>query len=353
MKANNPFTLTFGRQPGKYIERFEASENIISTFMSENPISQTYLISGIRGSGKTVLMTSIVKELVATGDWISVDLNSAVDLLDDFSKRLGDACKKGSGLSEGGIDISVAGFGVGISGSRVEKDSVSKIESLLEFAKKKNKKVVVTIDEVTANSSMRIFASQFQIFIRKELPVYLIMTGLYENIFAIQNDPKLTFLLRSPKIILEPLSIHQIVSQYKEIFDLDLETATKFAALTKGYAFAFQAFGLLYWEHRDELSFEKIISKFDDLLDDFVYKKIWEGLSAIDKKIVGALVQNNREKVSDVREKLSLTSANFAKYRERLINKGVVSATEHGVIELSLPRFGKVAQTYIEYELLG
>ena len=50
---------------------------------------------------------------------------------------------------------------------------------------KKNKKVIITIDEVTANTDMRIFASQFQIFMRKEYPVYLIMTGLYENIYAI------------------------------------------------------------------------------------------------------------------------------------------------------------------------
>lgn len=31
------------------------------------------------------------------------------------------------------------------------------------------------------------------------------MTGLYENIYEIQNDPVLTFLLRAPKIILGPL----------------------------------------------------------------------------------------------------------------------------------------------------
>ena len=40
------------------------------------------------------------------------------------------------------------------------------------------------------------------------------MTGLYENIYAIQNDPALTFLLRTPKIKLEPLSLAQITKVY-------------------------------------------------------------------------------------------------------------------------------------------
>ncbi len=63
MKKNNPFTLTFGKQPNEYISRYENTDMILSTFEADNPISQAYLIEGIRGSGKTVLMTSITNEL--------------------------------------------------------------------------------------------------------------------------------------------------------------------------------------------------------------------------------------------------------------------------------------------------
>ena len=296
MKSENPFTLTFGRQPSTSIARLEDIQQIAGSFSSDNPLCQTYLISGLRGSGKTVLMTSVVKELQKSGNWISADLNSSVNLLDDFAMRLADACKKNSGLTEGGIDISLAGFGIGLSGAKTERDSVSKIESLLEYAKKKNKRVIITIDEVIPNESMKIFASQFQIFVRKEYPVFLIMTGLYENIFAIQNDAQLTFLLRSPKIMLEPLSIQQIVNQYKTIFNINEETAIKFAALTKGYALAFQAFGFLYWDYKDQLSFEEILVKFDESHDDFTYRKIWESLSATDKKILGFFCEKKKQR---------------------------------------------------------
>lgn len=350
MKSDNPFTLTFGRQPSTSIARLKDTNQIAGSFSANNPICQTYLISGLRGSGKTVLMTSVVKELQKSGNWISVDLNSSVDLLEDFAMRLADACKKSSSLTEGGIDISLAGFGIGLSGVKTERDSVSKIESLLEYAKKKNKRVIITIDEVIPNESMKVFASQFQIFVRKDYPVFLIMTGLYENIFAIQNDSQLTFLLRSPKIMLEPLSIQQIINHYKNIFNIDEQTAIKFASITKGYALAFQAFGSLYWDYKDELSLEEILQKFDEILDDFAYRKIWESLSPTDKKILGYFCDKEKAKVNDIRDALSMTSAVFSKYREKLLNRGLLASKEYGTLELTLPRFGRFAKLFLAYE---
>ena len=67
MKADNPFTLTFGRQPSTAITRIEDTSQIAGSFSANNPICQTYLISGLRGSRKTVLMTSVANELQKKG----------------------------------------------------------------------------------------------------------------------------------------------------------------------------------------------------------------------------------------------------------------------------------------------
>ena len=132
--------------------------------------------------------------------------------------RLTDASKQIPNIFENGYEVSVAGFGVGYNGGVAERDSVSSIESILEKLEKKNKRVLITIDEAVADENMRIFASQFQIFIRKNYSVFLIMTGLYENIYEIQNDPVLTFLLRAPRIVLGPLGLNQIKNEYQVIF---------------------------------------------------------------------------------------------------------------------------------------
>jgi hypothetical protein len=350
MKADNPFSLTFGRKPNQYISRYDNTLEIIDSFTAENAICQAYLISGIRGSGKTVLMTSVAKELASTGEWYVCDLNSTQDLLEDLSYRLADACGRKEELSEAGVNVSVAGFGLGITGKREEKDAVGKIEVLLEFAKNKGKKVLITIDEVMNNTSMAVFASQFQIFVRKDYPVYLIMTGLYENIYAIQNNPRLTFLLRSPKIFMEPLSLLRISEHYRQVFEIDKKEANQLAAYTKGYAFAFQALGFLYWEYRGERGEQEIVMELEHLLDEFAYRKIWENLSGQDKSIVLFMADRGKCQVKDLREGLNMTSGTFSKYRERLLYKGLIRSTERGTVELALPRFGDLAKEYVQWE---
>ena len=345
MRKNNPFTLTFGKRPNEYISRYENTDTVISTFDAENPVRQAYLIEGIRGSGKTVLMTSITNELGKDKDWIIIDLNSTQNLINDCAMRLVDSCKRFPDFFKQGFNISVAGFGVGVNGNNSPQDSVSIIEEILSSLKRHHKKVVITIDEVMHNDNMRHFTSQFQIFVKKNYPVFLLMTGLFENIHAIQNDPALTFLLRTPKICLEPLSLHQITKQYAEIFQIDADQAKILANITKGYAFAFQALGLLYYEHRDEIELEEIVLKLDDLLDDFVYKKIWMSLSKQDKEVVLA-INEGETKVSEICKKLDMTSGVFARYRDRLMKRGIIISTGHGYVSLALPRFEIIAKTY-------
>ena len=337
--------LTFGKQPNEYISRYENTDTILSTFEADNPISQAYLIEGVRGSGKTVLMTSIANQLSKNKDWIVVDLNSTQDLINDFAMRLLDSCKKFPDFFKQGFNISVAGFGIGINGTDSPQDNVSIIENVLVYLKKHSKKVLITIDEVLHNDNMRHFASQFQIFIRKDYPIFLLMTGLYENIYAIQNDPALTFLLRTPKICMEPLSLHQIAKQYAEIFKVDEDHARNLARITKGYAFAFQALGLLYYEYHTEMDIDKILLKLDDMLDDFVYKKIWSSLSRQDKDVVLA-INGDETKVSEICKKTDMTSSVFSKYRDRLIKRGILLSTGHGYVSLALPRLDIIAKTY-------
>jgi predicted AAA+ superfamily ATPase len=347
MAKNNPFTLSFGKSPNEIISRYELVNDIIDTFQSENPISNAYLIEGLRGTGKTVLMTIIEKELEKENDWIIVDLNSTQDLLTDFAMRLVDSCKNFSDILKKGFNLSIAGFGIGLNGENQSRDSVSIICEILESLKKKNKKVLITIDEVMNGENMRHFASEFQILLRKDFSVFLLMTGLYENIYLIQNDPALTFLLRTPKIKLEPLSLAQITKTYQKVFETDLDMSKKLAKTTKGYAFAFQALGLLYFDYKDSLSLEKILLKFDDLLDDFVYRKIWQELSEQDKNVILAIT-DSKTQVSEVCKKLNMTSSTFSKYRQRLLEKGIIQAPQHGYVEIVLPRFAEVSKYYVE-----
>ncbi len=345
MKSENPFTLTFGKQPPEYVSRYENSTSVISSFTGKYPTSQTYLIEGVRGSGKTVLMTAISNELQESGEWVAADLMPTGDLLEELANRLSDIVRDHKQWIPSNLSLSVAGTRLEWKDKSLSQDSISVIEELLKILKKKKKNLLITIDEVTPGQNLREFASEFQILIRKEYPVFLIMTGLYENIYSVQNDKSLTFLLRAPKIHLEPLSIYQISTQYETALRVPLETANELAALTKGYAFAFQALGLLYYDKKETQSLSDILPKLDGMLEDFVYRKIWESLSDKERQIVKAIPEEGI-KSEIIRERLSMTSSVYSKYRDRLIKKGVLKAPQYGYVENALPRFSVILERY-------
>ncbi|PWT26456.1 hypothetical protein [Butyrivibrio fibrisolvens] len=89
-----------------------------------------------------------------------------------------------------------------------------------------------------------------------------------------------------------------------------------------------------------------ILFKFDDMLDDFVYKKIWSSLSKQDKEVVLA-IKKDETKVSEICKKTGMTFSIFSRYRDRLIKRGIIMSSGHGYVSLLLPRFEIVANTYV------
>lgn len=333
----NPFSLTFGKEPLSLISRNLQNEEIISSFKADNPDYQVCMITGVRGSGKTVAMTTIANELRQDENWLVVDLNPERDLLNALAAELSTNKDIFAYLKNAQINISAFGFGVGISGEQEIKDVTVLLNTILENITKENKRILVTIDEVTANKNIKEFVSQFQIFIRKNYNVFLLMTGLYENIYDLQNEKSLTFLYRAPKIELKPLSIPLIMQKYKEIFALKDEQALAMAKLTEGYPFAYQVLGYLCFKNKT--SYEKVLFEFDSCLEEYVYEKIWSELSSMDKVILAAMAKSSSTKVASIREAANLDSNIFNVYRKRLLKKGVVRTPEYGHLAFSLPRF--------------
>ena len=319
----NPFSLTFGKEPLSLINRNLQNEEIIASFKADNPDFQVCMITGVRGSGKTVAMTTIANSLRKDEHWLVVDLNPERDLLNTLAAELSNNKGIVDYLRNAQINnISAFGFGIGISQTRDIKDVTVLLNVIFEELTKENKKLLVTIDEITANQNVKEFISQFQIFIRKNYNVFLLMTGLYENIYDLQNEKSLTFLYRAPKIELKPLSIPLIMQKYKEIFALEDKEALAMAKVTEGYPFAYQVLGYLCF--KNQTSYENVIFEFDSCLEEYVYEKIWSELSNMDKVILSAMAKITSTKVADIRNVIDMDSNNFNVYRKRLLRKGIV-----------------------------
>ena len=211
------------------------------------------------------------------------------------------------------------------------------IGKMLESLKRKGQRILITIDEVSNSQNMRTFASAFQILVRQDLPVYLLMTGLYENVNELQNEKNLTFLYRAPKIELGPLNLGTIANNYKTNFDLEDFDAVQMARLTKGYSFAFQVLGYLTWRNHGD--YQGIIPQYKQYLEEYVYEKLWSELSATDKKVAYAIAHTEDGKIIQVRENTGMSTNQFNPYRKRLIQKGIITGESRGYVSFVLPLF--------------
>lgn len=338
-------------EPREYITRNQQIDKVINTFTSEAPSSYTYMLTGIRGVGKTVMLTSITDILEKKKDWIVINVSPDMDILNSIAAHLYSRKSVHNLFEDAKIDLSALGIGVSLKNSTPVYDISTALERLFSELKKKEIRVLIAIDEIVNSANVRLFAGVYQILIRKKLPAFLIMTGLYENINNLQNEKTLTFLYRAPKIYLEPLNIFSIARSYKRVFDLDEKSSKDMASLTAGYAYAYQVLGYLYWENITEAKSGKklddLLEEYDSMLSEYVYEKIWFELPETEKKILTLIVKNGTMKIKDIREELSLSDSQMSVYRDRLKRRGLVDTSTYGYLALALPRFREIAAYWI------
>lgn len=340
---NNPFTLMFGREPNLAIHREDLYSQITMDFQSNLPSNQLYMLIGARGAGKTVLLSEIYDYFDKDSDWICVDVNPHRSILEDLAAALYEKGKTRHLFLKGSFDISFHGISFSLEGKEPVSSISSVVEKMLMYLKKHNKKVLITLDEVTSNQNVQEFSHDFQSYIRKGYPVFMLMTGLYENILPLQNNKALTFLYRTPKILLKPLDKIAIKDSYKKALSISDGLALQLAELSKGYGFGYQLIGHLFFEHGkidDEL-----LRQYDEKLRINCYEKIFSSVSENESRVLFALIDSEKKRTADIMFETGFDNKNYSVYRERLIQKGIVIAPANGYLSLALPRFAEFLNT--------
>jgi hypothetical protein len=121
------------------------------------------------------------------------------------------------------------------------------------------------------------------------------------------------------------------------------------AALTKGYSFAFQALGYIFWERDCPDDISTIMSDYDALLSNSSYNVIWRECSKKDQEILEAMAGIDSSDVSAIRKACGdMSSRYFSVYRQRLIRKGILTSDARSTLTFALPRF----REYIQHEIM-
>ena len=104
----NPFTLTFGKSPLEPVERPVQTNEIIDAFTADPVNQQMFIITGVRGSGKTVMLSKLNSNATCSGI-----------------------------IKAAKINLSFFGFGAEIEGSTPITDAETAIIEILERIRKK------------------------------------------------------------------------------------------------------------------------------------------------------------------------------------------------------------------------
>lgn len=349
----NPFTTTFSKAPKTYIAKDEVFD-ILENFRYDMPSESVYKITGVRGSGKTVVLAKIIEEYKKTENlekgWLVYQLSPNRDMLQQMAAMLYkegfiDKKKVKTGLNVNATVLGTGG-GFGYTSSESEKffDIGVEIEEMLKIAQSLGKKIMIAIDEVSRNQEMVVFASEFGKWLSSSYPVYLVCTGLYENIEELSNVKNLTFFRRATTKEAEPLNRVRMTETYKRKLDINTESAKELADITKGYAYAFQELGILCFERGIDDK-ENIIADLKSELFAYSYEKIWEELTQGDRNFLNIFSDKDRCSREESLRILGNKSGNYSVYRDRLIKRGLIKA-ERGQVELALPYFGEYLREY-------
>ena len=151
---DNPFVLTFGREPLEFISRLDYYDEVEKNFKSSSRSNQIYMITGVRGSGKTVLLTKFAKEFAKEKDWIVVDLNPERDMLESLASQLYASNKVNHLFLKNDLNLSFNGIGFSISTEKPSNDIETVVYKIVEYLSNKRYKILITIDDAVSNKNI-------------------------------------------------------------------------------------------------------------------------------------------------------------------------------------------------------
>ena len=348
---DNQFDITFGKLPTTFIGRMDTIAEIENDFCSDFPLSNVYIISGVRGCGKTVLLNKIYSIFSEKEEWVVVKINPNRDILEQIAASIYENENVKKLFVKKNISFSFHGISFSIEGEVPVSNAKTLLDKMFSHLKKHGKKILLCLDEASNSPEMRAFALDFQNFIGDNQPLFLLMTGLYENINSLQNKKSLTFLYRAPKIYLQPLDLIDIKDAYLKIFkSTAFEDILELAKLTCGYAYAFQLVGSLF--SKTQKISNGFIEELDSNLKGYCYDKVYEGIPNSELSLIKIIPESGSCSSRFIVDHSKFTIKEISVYKDRLIKRGVLR-DQKGIFEFTLPRFAnylKKKENIIWYE---
>jgi hypothetical protein len=384
---DNPYTPNAGARPPALVGRNEELEAfaVLLTRLLNGHTEQSMLITGLRGVGKTVLLTKF-EEMAREARWTTVE--AEITRGSDFGDRMANLARRAllqvaprvrwkeratraaavlrafqltvrsDGSVTAGFDVEPA-EGLADSG-RLDEDLTDVFVALGEAAQEYGTGVVFLIDEVQFLdiAEFEALIAAIHKTVQRQLPITLVGAGL-PQLPRLAGEAKsyAERLFKFPRIGRLPEgAARAALVDPAERFDLHFEPDALDAvvAYTEGYPYFLQEYGNALWNGIDEspVTAEDVAlarAAVEAKLDGGFFRVRIERASELEQRYLRAMAElgPQPQRTKDVADLLDRTSEQLAPIRARLIEKGLLYTPGRGLAGYTVPQFDRfMRRTY-------
>ena len=307
---SNLFDPRFGKRAARFAGREDVLRDIRAALADPEEQYRVTILTGIRGSGKTSTLAEIRSEPGLPG-LVFVELNE-------------------------GEEIPAAALSPSAGGAA---------------------KVFIIDDASSSMPGLIGFLTDFSTRTRNGEDIKLILAGLPNGIDELLKEKKLSYLRRAGRIVLEKLRTDEVMELFTEAF-INEDTIRdregvlhRAAEATAGYPYLVQLIG--YYLSKEKDIDDKTTDKAIFLAKIELYKNIhgplvWS-LSSKDRMFLWAMAQDEgHSEFGEITRRMNVSAGYASKYRERLINAGVIYSSAYGELAFTLP----FMREYVEKEFI-
>ncbi len=376
--VQNPFSPGAGTPPPELAGRGELLEEarIMIGRTLNGRSTQSMLMTGLRGVGKTVILNELMRMAEEEGLlplYVEATAESTLsELLASELKKLFFSLNRIAGATEkvkkglvvlrnfiGTIHVNVGEIGLdiepfaGIADSgNIETDLADLFECVAEAAKEKKKAVLLLVDEVQylPKKELGALIMAFHRIQQRQLPFAVIGAGLpmlAELAGKTKSYAERLFLY--PKV--DALSFEATRQAIESPFancgvQVERRAVEKVYEQSKGYPYFIQEWGYQVWNRIERKrvgpdDVEKARAKVERRLDENFFHARLERLTAGEKDFLyGMALCRGDIHMADVAKMLDSNVATLSKRRASLLAKGMIYSPRYGELAFTVPMFG-------------
>ena len=352
IRRRNPFTPTFGHLPFTFAGRDDLIDDVIEGLANQpgDPNRATIFI-GPRGSGKTVLLTTIAEEASQMG-WVAAEAVCHEGLLNDLMYSLrsnaGHLLEPHSLSSITSIQIGP----VGISREVLREDIPwrFRFQQVVEDLNAQDVGVLFIVDEVDPSCKELIeFIAFFQFFVTEDRDVAMLLGGLPSKVSDLLIDEHVSFVRRAFQRHLTSIPDADIRDAAQTTIEengkrIDDDVLDRFVEAVKGFPYAMQLIGYHAWRYagQNELitlaNVEKSIVRCAQEMEYTIVKPTLRECSPREFEYLKMMAQDEGPaSTSEIARRLGISMTNAANVRRRLIDRGIIKGQKMGYVVFDMP----------------